>query len=1580
MKHKFVKYFLRVLSIVAAAVVLLLLLFYLPPVQRLVIRKAESYVAKHTEMRLSVERFRLSFPLTLSIDRALLTRTQAEDTVAALRALNVQVAFWPLLKKKVEVRRFRLSGAVVHYVDSTALGLHARIGDFSLIADGVDLKYKTAKLRDIMLDDAVVRLELGFSAEDTTSNAKPFDWKIEAASVRLTDIGFGMTTDPRTMALDVTLPAGMVDGVGIDLGKRNVQVERILLTEGNYTFLTGTTRNEGQVVVSDSLPTVPWTIRAGTVELDNNAARYAQFGVRPSVGFDPKNISVTGLNLVLDSAYYRGPIIAGTLENLSFRERSGLVVQKFAARIAVDSTEIALRDMVLRMPGSSVTADIAAGAGVLERRPDAPVRAKVNALVAINDLTPFFPESKDEILSALSGRELRVYTGIDGTLGVLKTSLKAELPGSVLLMLNGTAEGITDLQTLHADASVTGTFSNLSLLKAFVSDTALRRRLGFPNEILLDGQLKVDAGNYRPDIRMEADGGTLSVAGNYDAKQKTYDARIGFHLFPLGEFLPADPLGLLTMQLDASGSGFDVFDPATFMRAALDIAHADYKGHTYRDISLAATLAAQRVDGKFLSRDSVLQADLTLNGLLTRERQEVAIRGMIDTLRTDLMHLTPPGTGGQVHLDIAATATAAKTYTLQLAVDSIAVWGKDGFDVIRPITVSALLAPDRANATVRSGDLDLVFQTQAGIDTLAGRIRAAAAVIGGQVRTGTFDMETVARNLPEFGLKVSAGQENILNNWLKTKDMSFAAMDVNIVSAYPLPFRASVAVNRFRASGTVIDTLRVGLEQDKEQLDYRLRIDNAPANPLIVSMMCLDGYIAGNEAIVNLKQKDKTGRTGFDFGMHAKLQDSTLTVNLFPEGPTLGFGQWQIKKDNFISYRFGHELNADFTLTNGSQRFSLVSQAGREGGDLLIDIVGIDIGSMLSLFPQVPSVQGILGADLTVRLGARGEEEKLAVRGNLGIDSLSWQRQPVGNLALFVDYRMQAGQGQIINTYINLDSTRIVTVSGSYLTALPGKPLDLDLGLDVPLRVAAAFIPDGTIGMTGLLRGNVHAGGADGNIDLKGDIRFDDTRVDVPAIGASFGISAEPITIADNVVRFDRFGLVAPNGQRLVVDGTASLGDFSAVLLDLTVKASEFQAINVARNRNSMIYGKAYLDMGITVNGPVNNLAVRGNIGLLNGTDVTYVMQDSPLEVKNKQQDMVTFVSFSDTTSYYIRQKPKEVRISGVDLQVDVNVSNAVQLGVDLSQDGENRIQLQGGGNLTYTMNQLGDTRFTGRYEVSGGTVRYNPPIISEKIFKITQGSYVEWTGELADPYFNITAVEAVRATVTSEDGGKGRPVKFDISISVRNSLDNMEIVFDLSAPEDLTMQNQLASLTAEQRASQAMGLLIYNTYTGPGTTAKVNSSNPLDAFIERELNRWAQNNLSGIDLTFGIDTYDETATGGTQRTDYSYQLSKNIFNNRVKVVIGGKFSTDTDPTQNLKENLIDDIAVEYMITKRDNMFFRVFRHTGYESILEGEVTETGVGFVIRKKLLKLGDLFRFAKSRVPATVKTVPAQRDEKE
>ena len=85
----------------------------------------------------------------------------------------------------------------------------------------------------------------------------------------------------------------------------------------------------------------------------------------------------------------------------------------------------------------------------------------------------------------------------------------------------------------------------------------------------------------------------------------------------------------------------------------------------------------------------------------------------------------------------------------------------------------------------------------------------------------------------------------------------------------------------------------------------------------------------------------------------------------------------------------------------------------------------------------------------------------------------------------------------------------------------------------------------------------------------------------------------------------------------------------------------------------------------------------------------------------------------------------------------------------------------------------------------------------------------MSWNGDIADPQMSITAVETVRTTISEEEKNT-RQVNFDISIIIKNSLENLSVSFDLSAPEDLTLQNQLTSLTAEQRASQACSFIIH--------------------------------------------------------------------------------------------------------------------------------------------------------------------------
>lgn len=97
-------------------------------------------------------------------------------------------------------------------------------------------------------------------------------------------------------------------------------------------------------------------------------------------------------------------------------------------------------------------------------------------------------------------------------------------------------------------------------------------------------------------------------------------------------------------------------------------------------------------------------------------------------------------------------------------------------------------------------------------------------------------------------------------------------------------------------------------------------------------------------------------------------------------------------------------------------------------------------------------------------------------------------------------------------------------------------------------------------------------------------------------------------------------------------------------------------------------------------------------------------------------------------------------------------------------------------------------------------------------------------------------------------------------------------------------------------------------------------------------------------------------------RTDVTYQFSRQLFNDRVRVKIGGRISTDGNEGQGgstLQDNLVDDISIEYVLTQKKNLYAKVFRHSNYESVLDGEVTQTGAGIVWRKNFRKFRDLFK---------------------
>ena len=127
------------------------------------------------------------------------------------------------------------------------------------------------------------------------------------------------------------------------------------------------------------------------------------------------------------------------------------------------------------------------------------------------------------------------------------------------------------------------------------------------------------------------------------------------------------------------------------------------------------------------------------------------------------------------------------------------------------------------------------------------------------------------------------------------------------------------------------------------------------------------------------------------------------------------------------------------------------------------------------------------------------------------------------------------------------------------------------------------------------------------------------------------------------------------------------------------------------------------------------------------------------------------------------------------------------------------------------------------------------------------------------------------------------------------------------------------------------------------------------------------------------MDSYDNDGEGGGSRTDYSFRFAKRFYNDRIRVVLGGRVSTGENINNGQAQPFIDNVSVEYRLDSSGSRYVKLFHDKNYESLLEGEITETGGGVVLRKQKMRLRELFNFKKQKtLPVEEETLDEEEEE--
>lgn len=1573
------------IAIIIGLPLLLSVMLYIPPIQDWAVGFASSKVAQSTGMKIDIGYLRLKFPLRLSVDDVLVIENSG-DTMASVGNAEIRVAVMPLLRGDISLEGFSAKSVFYQLGNSDSImWLRANINKADIDKGNMNFSKGMIDVGNAAVDGGRVVLIMKDSTAVTpedTAAVKPL--MIRANLIRLTNIDYRMCMPPTIDTLvahigDATLKSGLVD-----TGNRRIKASLLSVGGVDATYLTSPTAAQTpRAEVTDTVPLADdklWTITADSVRLMANNAVYAVTGSRPLPGLDFNYLQAKDIEIEVDNFYNKGAAITVPLTTLRATERCGLELNA-SGTFAMDGQVMEASGFQISTQRSRITLDARMGIGDLTSDPDLPIGINLKGILSANDASIAFPAFSPLIKSLPQPRDLDITLEADGTPSMLNVSdVRLQLPGVMHLSGDGTIRNITDFDHMGGRVNFEGAVKDPKPIKATLAALKIDPSLRIPS-LRLKGTADYNPGNISGKINLATDAGKLLADGHWIARRESYKADMTLTSFPVDAFMPSLGIGDISATVNITGSGYNPTSPRTSLNADISVSKVVYRGKAYTNALLQAEAKNGDINALLRSDNYDANMELTAHARIDSGVINGSLNGEIRNLDLQAIGLMQSTCRGSVDIagkgkynprtgDIIADINISD---LDWLMDTTAYYTQS-------LTLHAAAASRLTSFDAVTDDLVLRGAIETRWDSIMPAVDRVTSVITTQLKDKRSDILALQRSIPPLDIDLSMGSDNIAGRLLAQNGISLGNLNLTMRNDSLLHLNGSVS--RLTIGTNVVDSIAMHVNQHNKYLVYNIKMNNGPGPLAEWADVTLNGFLADDKLALFADQHNLQGQQGYRIGAVSTITDSVVTLKIVPKAPVIAYKNWTLNTDNFLSYNFyNKQIDANLLLQNLPSSLHIFTrpmpnpEEGSSEKEMVLSAKEIKIEDWIGISPFAPPMSGVASANLKLHRVHNELVGTLVV----GLDNFMYDRQNVGKFGLALKVANNPKTRSLwADGIVWVNDKKTIVLNGALNDSTSTNPFMLNMSMiQFPLSVANPFLPPGTARLQGTLNGTMKVTGDASKPVMDGYLQFDSASVKIDMIGSTYRFSEEKIPVDSNIVRFNNFSINTLNENPLTINGTADINNMADVKLDLELEGNDMLMVNSTRPRGGAdIYGKGYMGIKADVKGSMTNLYCNADVALLSGSDVTYVMTSSQSAITSQNTgDMVTFVNFADSSQ--VSLDSKQAQATSMTLNATLRVLPNTTLNVDISTDGKNHASINGQGELSYTMSPQNPGRLIGRYTINEGEVKYTPPLMSEKDFRFKEGSFVNFTGDMMNPGLNVSATDRIKANVTP-DGGNSRLVYFDVTISVTGSLDNMKVVFDLSCDDDITIQNELSSMSPEQRANQAMNLLLYGVYTGPGTKANAGlNGNPLYAFLASQLNTLASN-VKFVDISFGIDQYNSTIQGNTSTaTNYSYQISKNLLNNRIRIVVGGSYTTDPQADENFAENLVNNISFEYLLNQSGSMYVKLFRHTGYE-IIEGEIISTGVGFVYKRNLNSLRDMFKFGRpSRQPSPVTPENSNKD---
>ncbi len=1376
------------------------------------------------------------------------------------------------------------------------------------------------------------------------------DAEIKVEAVELKGIWVDTGEWMEAVRIKGSLESLLLKAEQIDLRESRVSLAQAKVEGGDVEICLADT-TAADTTASDTLP---WRIGLERVCLEDISLRLRMPLDTMDIAAQIRHAEVQHGLIDLHEGAYSGTVDA----SLGLHDLSGgseLEIDTLRARLGMDSTLLWVDSLALATPHSRLSAQARMELSALNPQEGGGIRLALDGSVGSADLKRILaPMLQPAALNTLPLQPLQMRVDVDGTTDTLEIrECHLEIPTVLKAGAEGTVCGVMDWNSAGAELKLEAQTQNLSSVKKLLEINGVELPA-----MRLSARMDKQGPLYRGEATLHEGEGRIHMEGRMDIAQMSYKASATIEDFPLEHFLPADSLFDLTAEAHVEGRGTDFLSPKTQMNAQVTLEHIGFKQWVLRNAGLTARLNQGTGVIDFHSDNELLKIHACAEALVDRKISQANFNLNLNYIDLYALNLSRDTLAASMVLKLDGTTDFTENHRLDGSIQAMELTVRDTVYHPLDLGMKLLLESDSIYVDARAGDLLLSVNSSQGLKEVLQKTSAVIEEAKRQRSQYYIDQDTLRTLLPHLQLHLHSGKRNPMHNILHYAT-GYTYNDFLLeVNAEPgTGLKGGGHVHSMHTGSFPVDTIRWTIFQDSTGVNMRGRVSNNRRNKVANFESNFFAYITRTGVEAGMEYLDAQRRKGIDIGLKADALEEGFRVSFTPEHPVIAYRNFTLNRDNFIMLNRNRRVEALVDLLaddgTGLKLYSTPNEDAMQ--DISMELNRINLGELSSVLPYIPAMDGFLQGDLHYLQG----DSTLSVSVDSHIQDFKYSGSPIGNVGLNAVYLPNSDGTHFVDAVVTHDDKEALLLTGEYHSAEDEEYIDALATLShLPLRVANGFIPDKMAELEGFARGELKITGSPDSPMLDGAFLTDGMKVKSVPYSMNLTFPNDTIYIKQNIIDLDRIEAYAVGNNPLVLDGTIDLEDKEGIRVDLAVRAKDYQLINASKTRDAQAYGKVFVDIGAIMRGTLDNLRLRGRLNVLGKTDVTYVLKDSPISAEDQLSNLVEFVDMQDTVT--VKQNVVMASPQKMDMLFNVNIEQAAQVHCLLSESGSDYVNLEGGGELSLSYDTQDNMRLTGRYTIIEGDMKYSLMELVSKHFTIQQGSYVEFHGNMMNPSLHIRASERVKSTVT--ESNVPRSVNFDVGLQLSRTLEDMGLEFTLEAPEDMTIQNELAAMSPEQRGRVAVTMLATGIYlTDNYKAGGVSSTNALYNYLQGQIGAIAGKALKTVDVNFGIDnTINET---GTTQTDYNFSFAKRFWGNRIRVIIGGKVSSGKNAVNN-GQTIIDNVSLEYRLDNSATRYVKLYYDKNYESLLEGELTEMGAGAVFRRKSAKLGDLFIFRKKK----------------